>query len=485
MEQVTKYLIIITSLMTAKLRFTESKNNAVPNTTRNYYPIPYINICDIIGRSSKIYCYCNNIDPELTTRADCWIFSEIKEDDPIWPNFSSQSGLEYITFNVRSENVLTFIPTKAISSLDKLKQISIQFGTIKRIPPYAFKNLPKLRQIILKSNKINILEKYSFSHMMSLSNLSLDENEITELNTDIFFDLPNLQILDLSFNNISLIHEGCFKHLDNLKELNLDNNYISVITKEMLEGLENLSKLNIRYNKLTMIGNLAFSDSSGLKELLIDNNDIEYVSERAFGGLSQLRKLTLSGNRLSKFYEDVLDEVRNLVILDLRGNLLETISYEAIRTVVENDKSASIAVYLDDNPLNCDCRLSWVYLLRNETKHNALLNALEKISCVMEPHGHDGKDKVYNKNLLPDDSYDYYDTNNNDYNNFIKPTNNEGKKLINIPIDALPCPKEIMKSIEETYGHPVQNEIKVKAFSVAGRISPDLTIIILLGKLLY
>lgn len=41
------------------------------------------------------------------------------------------------------------------------------------------------------------------------------------------------------------------------------------------------------------------------------------------------------------------------------------------------------------------------------------------------------------------------------------------KKLTELPIEQLPCPKELMQSMEETYGHPVQNEIRLKAFSKA------------------
>lgn len=348
MEQLTKYLIIIASLMTAELTVTESKNETKPKIDRRYYAPIFINVCDIEDRRSKVHCYCDSNKPKMATKADCWVFSGgITEDDPIWPNFSSQSEIEHLMFNVRSDEALTFIPAKAIVRLDKLKHLSIQFGTITNISSYAFTNSSTIKQIVLKSNKITCLEKHSFAQMMMLSNLSLEDNWIAELRRDVFFNLPNLHILHLANNNLSLIHEGCFKHLNNLVELRLDYNYISVITKETLEGLENLSRLNLRNNKLTMIGNLAFSESWGLKELMLDNNGIEYISDRAFGGLTQLRRLTLSGNRLTTFYEDILEDINSLVVLDLRDNLLETVSYESIRPVVENEKSASTAVYLD------------------------------------------------------------------------------------------------------------------------------------------
>ncbi|XP_060804338.1 connectin-like [Amyelois transitella] len=484
MEQITKYIIIIASLMTVKLTVTESKNDTKVKLDRIYYHSPiFINVCDISDRRAKVHCYCDSNKQKSATTADCWVFSGgITEDDPIWPSFSSQPQIEHLMFNVRSDDALTFVPAKAIVRLDRLKHVSIQFGTIRRIAPYAFTNSSSIRQIILKSNKITTLERHSFAQMMMLSNLSLEDNQISELRTDVFFNLPNLHVLHLSNNNISLIHEGCFKHLNNLMELRLDNNYISVITREMFEGLENLSRLNLRNNKLAMIGNLAFSESWSLKELLIDNNAIEYISDRAFSGLTQLRKLTLSGNKLTTFYEDILEDIRGLVVLDLRDNLLQTMSYETIRPVVENDKSVSAVVYLDGNPLNCNCRLSWVYVLRNETKHSNLRSALEKISCITD----ESNDRLSsqedieneNQNVLSDDTYDYYDK-NEDYNAKVKTS--KAKKLIDIPLETLPCPKEIMQTIVETYGHPVQNEIRLKAFSSVGRIAPHLIVIIMLA----
>lgn len=141
---------------------------------------------------------------------------------------------------------------------------------------------------------------------------------------------------------------------------------------------------------------------------------------------------------------------------------------------------------ISGNPLNCNCRLSWVYVLRNETKHITLRNALDKISCISDtsPDRHSSQeDETDNQNILSDDSYDYYDK-NEDYNNS-KVKLSKAKKLIDIPLETLPCPKEIMQSIEETYGHPVQNEIRLKAFSDAGRIVPNLIIITMLAKMLF
>ncbi|XP_073945844.1 uncharacterized protein [Choristoneura fumiferana] len=474
MEQITKHLIIIASLMTVRPAFTVKDDK-----TDTYYQIPvFTNICDIVDRRSLVHCYCDSTKPKVATRADCWVFTGgITPEDPIWPSFSSQSEIEHLMFNVRSDEALTFIPAKAIVRLERLKHISIQFGTIQSVPPYAFTNSSTIRQISLRSNKISSLERHSFAQMMMLANLSLDDNQITELRRDVFFGLPNLHVLHLSNNNLSLIHEGCFKHLNNLIELKLDLNSITVVTREMFEGLENLSRLNLRSNRLAMVGNLAFSELWGLKELMLDNNAIEYISERAFGGLTQLRKLTLSGNKLTAFYEDILEDIRSLIILDLRDNLLETISYETIRPVVENEKSASTAVYLDGNPLSCNCRLSWIYHLRNETKDSTLKHALEKISCVADPvDKHPEDNNAIDENTLADENYEYYDKGEEESKEKLQA---KFTKLVDIPLETLPCPKELMQSIDESYGHPIQNEIRLKAYSNVASVAPSLVIVLM------
>ncbi|XP_047998091.1 connectin-like [Leguminivora glycinivorella] len=408
MRRITKHLVIMAALTVAQPAITGKYDYSV-----KYFHAPVVtNICenDNRDRQASVMCHCDTTRPKMATKADCFIFTEVTPEDPIWPNFSFQPGLLHLVFNDRTDHkALTFIPAKAIVRLVRLKQLSIQFSVIHNIPPYAFANSSSIRQISLKSNKIFNLERHSFAQMMMLSDLNLDDNYITEIRRDVFFGLPNLHILHLSNNNLSLIHEGCFKHLNNLIELNLDVNYISVVTKEMFEGLEKLSSLNLRNNLLTMIGNLAFSEMWGLKDLMLDNNAIKYVADRAFGGLSQLRKLTLSGNKLTVFFSNILKERSTLIVLDLKDNLLETMSYEAIRPVIDNGKSSPKAVYLDGNPFRCDCRLAWIYRIRNKTQDNTLKRALENISCLMHAEKKQEHINRQKDNAVENYDEDYYD----------------------------------------------------------------------------
>lgn len=140
------------------------------------------------------------------------------------------------------------------------------------------------------------------------------------------------------------------------------------------------------------------------------------------------------------------------------------------------------AGFVTGNPLECDCRLSWIYVLRNETKDNTLKHALEKVSCVVDTpleRRLGEPDDVHleaEENVLADDNYDYYDK--DEYNDKIKHKTNKTKKLTDIPLEMLPCPKELMEKIEESYGHPVQNEIRLKAFSKVSNITPSLALLL-------
>lgn len=135
------------------------------------------------------------------------------------------------------------------------------------------------------------------------------------------------------------------------------------------------------------------------------------------------------------------------------------------------------------NPFECDCRLSWIYTLRNETRDALLKQALEKVSCVidttlerrMDPD--DTHIETPDENVLADDNYEYYDK--DEYNDRVKHKSNKDKKLTDIPLEMLPCPKELMETIEESYGHPVQNEIRLKAYSKVSKIAPSLLLLLL------
>ncbi|KAG7301845.1 hypothetical protein JYU34_013236 [Plutella xylostella] len=492
-----KYLVLMIAFATIEINVTESRQNDKRRwkNDKGVYS-PYANICDIQDRASRVHCYCESVKLKSAARADCWVFNGgIAEDDPFWSNFYSQPNIEKLTFNVRADGGLTYIPAKVIVRLDRLQYLNIQYANIYSIPSFAFTNSTTLREIILPKNKIAKLERMAFAHLIMLANVSLVENQITELKRDVFYVLPNLQRLHLSKNSLSVIHEGCFKHLDNLIELDLDNNLLTVVIRENFQGLSNLISLDMRSNKLAMIGDLAFAELWSLQELFLDGNEIEFISERGFGGLTQLRKLSLADNKLSTLDDGVLEELSKLVILDLKNNRLETLQQELLQNVLDNMRGSYSVIALDGNQLTCDCRLSWIYKLRNETRSKRQRVSLDRLNCIMaEPTNNielsrpaTNKIKQTNRvvikpvvNKNEDKAYDDIDEEFGEDRAYDEPMQDQEtetekvleyrRKLLEIPSEQLPCPHRLIHSAE-SHSPPTQDEVKYFKTSSSGKIA--------------
>ncbi|XP_068630475.1 connectin-like [Battus philenor] len=479
-----RYLILMIALATVKINLTESRQSEKRRwkSDKSLYS-HYVNICDIQDRVSKVHCYCENIKIKTATKADCWVFNGgIAEDDPFWSNFYSQPMIEKLSFNVRADGGLTYIPSKIIVRLERLRNINIQYANIYSITSFAFTNSTSLRDVMLPKNKIVKLEKMSFAHLIMLSNISLVENQIFELQRDTFYDLPNLQRLYLSKNKIEVLHEGCFKHLNNLIKLDLSSNMLAVVVRETFQGLSNLISLDLRHNKLMMIGDLTFTELWSLQELYLDSNELEFISERGFGGLTQLRKLSMADNKLVMLEDNVLNDVQKLNILDLRNNNLETLKQETLQNVIENFKSNYALIALNGNKLTCDCRLLWLQKLSNETRSKRVRAALGRLSCINEvkikSNGSNGRNDKANdtpyKSNMPlksnfDKNYDeldgtfeddaVYDDTFQDHEALVNLNRKEyRRKLLDIPAAELFCPTRI--SFEGSFSPPTQDEVK-------------------------
>ncbi|KAJ8719790.1 hypothetical protein PYW08_011965 [Mythimna loreyi] len=478
METVVQYLLLALALTSVQISYTESRLNEKrrDKTERRYHGTQVKdNICEIANRESKVHCYCESTDVKTATKADCWVFNGgIDETDPIWSTFNSQPYLEKLTFNVRSTGALKFIPFNVIHRMKRLQKLYIHYATLNKIEKKTFSNITTLKEITLMNNNITELDFSSFTNLPSLVNLTIKENKVTEVQRDVFVDLPSLKYLDLSFNSINLAHDGCFEHLTVLNDLILEANSITVLTRDTFRGLANLTRLDLRSNKLSMLGDLTFTELWNLNELLLDNNELKFLSERSFDGLALLQKLSMTGNKLKSINEGLLEGVRGLELLDLRNNEIEYFTYETIKPILENLKIKNAVLYLSGNKLTCDCRLSWIQILRNETKSEPLRMALDGVTCVINPDEtvestsndmisafNDPKpsksEQLYeietNSDILQQDANDeelYEDTNQYKFEPTVQPVVANQLTVVNMPADSFPCPRELSRSGEDS-----------------------------------
>lgn len=123
--------------------------------------------------------------------------------------------------------------------------------------------------------------------------------------------------------------------------------------------------------------------------------------------------------------------------------------------------------------MNCDCRLSWIQLLRNETKSEPLRMALDEVTCFQN-HGKPEAKNDFNEDLVKEvksmksenlfeieSNSDISQQDENDEELYvdpnpsyksettIKPITNE-IALVDIPTESLLCPSELIQNGEDS-----------------------------------
>ncbi|KAJ2951600.1 hypothetical protein O0L34_g13756 [Tuta absoluta] len=449
------------------------------------------NICDITDRDSKVHCYCENTrEPKNATKAECWVFNGgIPRDDLIWQSFASQPLLQTLSFNVRVDSALGYVPTKALHYLQKLRSINIKYGSIVEITSFSFANLTNLKEVSLSQNEIEGLQQYAFAHLPNITTINLEDNMIIEIPTLAFYDLPKLQKLIFTKNNISSIKDGAFQHTFNLLELDLNKNNIFHLNRRTFDGLANLRKLDLRRNRIYNLTEFTFAELWNLQELLLGKNDLKFISERAFDGLSQLRKLSLDDNKLASLPKGLFEGVRGLSSLDLRSNELHALTFDNIKPILDNLKPQNSNLLLEENNFVCDCRLKWMHALRNDTQSKNTKESLEGVTCKSDPpivsSAYNKIEPIdnklsYNKDIIhPGISIETLNAKTNSTEKKLEELKEHGineltakkgikRNVLQIPPESLPCPREektteMPPSVVDPVV-PIQNEMKTYRF---------------------
>lgn len=219
-----------------------------------------------------------------------------------------------------------------------------------------------------------------------------------------------------------------FRSLHNLKRLYLNNNNLKTIPMDIFASTKSLEIVNMANNRLTFMDNQPgpidinspFQQLTHLTELNLSHNHILKIFQDWQFNLSKLKRLDLSYNNITMLTANDLQFLSRDIEVYLRYNQISEISMYEIESFANGqdtlrDPNATPAiptVYLDGNPVVCNCLITYfVRLLRHELDEKAekMVKLIPGALTCSAPAEHAGKLVA---TVNPHDLFCDYDTDN-------------------------------------------------------------------------
>uniref|UniRef100_A0A6P7FZM7 Carboxypeptidase N subunit 2-like n=1 Tax=Diabrotica virgifera virgifera TaxID=50390 RepID=A0A6P7FZM7_DIAVI len=215
----------------------------------------------------------------------------------------------------------------AIADIDRLTELYVENCNVEEIRPGTFRNVSNLSKLSFRYNKLRLIENGVFNHL-------------------------NLTTLDLSFNQISVIYPDAFNHMHELFHINLAYNLIPTWNPKWFKDTPNLYMLYFKANLIKELPAHSFKNLKRSKlsvlELIFASNNISKIDPQAFSEVRQINLLSLSNNKLESFDKDLL---KNVVVWDLRLNNNSISCFDG-----DLDKLFKAPYnYIEYNPFTCPC----------------------------------------------------------------------------------------------------------------------------------
>ncbi|CAF0807726.1 unnamed protein product [Didymodactylos carnosus] len=293
------------------------------------------------------------------------------------------SGVNYIECDRQSLRVIP--PFKRSFPYDDL---ILSHNLIENLTQNSFDNIKGIRRIYLDNNPIqfidndvlrllgNYLEDFIISannkfdsleflfryplkklRLLKLTNFNLKNKQLT---STLFSNMTRLEILYIQNCQLKTIDFSQYS-LNNLYTLDLQDNQLSYLN---LKSVISLKNLNLANNHIHITKDLNINSIDGLPTSLIN---IDLSTNRIndfdlFRNLNKLQILSLNNNSLKQL-PDLLQLPLTLKSFDLSLNQLKTINNS---TKIFFEQLTNLN--LQNNPLECDCHLKWLYKLVIEQK---------------------------------------------------------------------------------------------------------------------
>lgn len=342
-------------------------------------------------------------------------------------NNSLQRIDEFLLFDLKElqvlelqNNEINLVHEKAFVHAGQLKFLNVAFNRLRALGSMGFPNGSALMQVSFASNSITNIDQSFFRELKRLEDLNLSGNILTELPSGLGY-LSQLKSLDLGKNNIHFIDGKKFLGLERLLGLRLVDNYLTNLTHLSFQHLPSLQILNLASNHLKNIDKQTFLHNAQMHVIRLNNNRLELLLPGTFKALSTLvwldigfnhltefnfhqnaphtlQELNLQHNRLTHIHTNAFmhRQHRKNLIINLKDNRLERIERNAVRITNETNNvheirsesvrsrknlEGEIKLYLQGNPLICDCHTQWLRDANYDMTIPQILD-IRNVSCI-------------------------------------------------------------------------------------------------------
>jgi hypothetical protein len=215
----------------------------------------------------------------------------------------------------------------------------------------------EVRALWFYENDITLFERDSFVSLTELDILRVDQCGLRTIEVGAFNGLTKLTKLYIVGNEISEIIPGTFENMISLEHLDLSNNRLERLDIDVFSGLVNIFRIDVENNKLQYVHPDTFLGLPNIQHVYLYNNSILQIpTDRPFINSLSLSQLYISNCNISSVSVETFANVISLEWLSLSLNNLRTVDINILRALPKLS-----TIYLEGNPLQCDCQLQEVW----------------------------------------------------------------------------------------------------------------------------
>ncbi|GBP97663.1 Protein toll [Eumeta japonica] len=286
--------------------------------------------------------------------------------------------------------------------MNALQNLYLASQKLETLPDELFHDQHDLRRLDLSSNRIMRLGPNTFIGLGRLTHLSLDDNLLVDLerlqarawsnrctsrrtlviaNSLLIADVRiGLLVVRAGGTYESAVISGVFSGLNAIEELSAVHNRLEHIAPDAFQGAgaTQLRRLRLAHNQLTLTEGSIEAASPlralmGLQRLELAHNHLEFIYDDWRFGMLQLSFLDLSHNRFTSLTDLDVNFLTRKIDIDLRHNNISKFNFSPANIYSSEgaDDPSDVTVWLDDNPLRCDCNI-YAAMLRASSSNSRL-----------------------------------------------------------------------------------------------------------------